>query len=92
MNKNTQRTFTKFLQGSGIAALSIALLGSPLALAEDEADDMSQQLTFDNLVPVKDAAVALAYIDPEADFTVFKRVAILEPKVDHRRACATGPR
>ncbi len=84
MNKNTPRTFTKILRGSVIAALSIALLGSPLAMAEDESDASSQQLTFDNLVPVKDAAVALAYIDPEADFTVFKRVAILEPKVAFR--------
>jgi hypothetical protein len=33
---------------------------------------------------VEDAAVNMAYIDPDADFSVFKRVAILEPFVAFR--------
>jgi hypothetical protein len=40
--------------------------------------------SFDNLVPVEDASVAMAYIDPEADFSVFTRVMILEPYVAFR--------
>jgi len=40
--------------------------------------------TYDNLVPVEDPTVAVAFIDPEADFSVFKRVAILEPLVAFR--------
>jgi len=41
-------------------------------------------VSFDGLVPVPDAKVQMAYIDPEADFSVFKRVAILEPFVSFR--------
>ena len=49
------------------------------AIAQEDA-----QATFDGLVPVKDARVATAYIDPDADFSVFRRVAILEPLVAFR--------
>ena len=59
--------------------LSALLLAAPVMAAEEAAD-----ITFDNLVPVKDAKMALAYIDPDADFSVFKRVAILEPFVAFR--------
>ena len=60
---------------------SLALLvAAPVWSAEEAA----VQPTFDNLVPVKDAKMALAYIDPDADFSVFKRVAILEPFVAFR--------
>ena len=37
--------------------------------------------SFDGLVKVEDAAMAMAYIDPDADFSVFKRVMILRPSV-----------
>ena len=56
------------------------LLAAPVWSAEEEA----VQPTFDNLVPVKDAKMAMAYIDPDADFSVFKRVALLEPFVAFR--------
>jgi hypothetical protein len=49
------------------------------AMAEDESP-----ARFDGLVPVKDARVAMAYVDPDADFSVFKRVAILDPFVSFR--------
>jgi hypothetical protein len=39
---------------------------------------------FDGLVPVENAKVAMAYIDPKADFSVFQRVAILDPFVAFR--------
>jgi hypothetical protein len=53
---------------------------APPAMSAEEASDT----TFDNLVPVKGAKMSMAYIDPEADFSVFKRVAILEPFVAFR--------
>lgn len=35
--------------------------------------------SFDGLVAVEDSEVHMAYIDPDADFSVFQRVAILDP-------------
>jgi len=66
---------------STFASILFALLVSiaPTVSAEEAANS-----TFDNLVPVKDAKMAMAYIDPDADFSVFKRVAILEPFVAFR--------
>ena len=49
------------------------------AFAGDE-----EGISFDNLKPVEDASVAMAYIDPEADFSAFSRVMILEPYVAFR--------
>ena len=40
--------------------------------------------TFDGLQRVEGARVGAAYIDPEADFSVFRRVAILDPFVAFR--------
>ncbi len=41
-------------------------------------------LSFDNLVAVEDAPVRMAFIDPDADFSVFKRVNLLVPHVAFR--------
>ena len=72
----------------GLASLSGMLLSALLlavpVMAAEEAAEEAADITFDNLVPVKDAKMALAYIDPDADFSVFKRVAILEPFVAFR--------
>jgi len=38
-------------------------------------------ISFDGLVPVEDARVASAFIDPDADFSVFRRFAILDTYV-----------
>ncbi len=38
-------------------------------------------ISYDGLVPVEDARVASAFIDPDADFSVFKRFAILDTYV-----------
>ncbi len=40
--------------------------------------------TFDNLVAVEESNVAKAYIDPDADFSVFSRVQIMSPHVAFR--------
>ena len=62
---------------------SLLVTVAPATLAEDKADT-AQERTFDNLVAVEGAAMNMAFIDPDADFSVFKRVAILEPLVAFR--------
>ncbi len=65
----------------------IALIGSLLGLlmaATSVADEHDAEMTWDGLVAVEGANMAIAYIDPEADFSVFRRVAILEPHVAFR--------
>ncbi len=60
-------------------ALAFLMAGTSSAIAADDADT-----TFDGLERVESSRVAIAYINPEADFSVFKRVAILEPYVAFR--------
>jgi hypothetical protein len=70
------RNFSKQL----IAALLITYamcFTLPFAAVADETASKS----FDGLETVEDAAMAMAYIDPEADFGAFTRVMILEPFV-----------
>ena len=55
-----------------LAAILTGLLGLQAALAAESSPQ------FENLVPVGDPQVAAAYIDPDADFSVFKRVMILD--------------
>jgi len=59
-------------------ALVISMLGTLTAVAENSSAQ------FENLVPVGDPQVAVAYIDPDADFSVFKRVMILDTFVAFR--------
>jgi len=78
MRKTPQEfTITFLAKVSMIFLLGLSAL--PAAFAEEGADSM-----FDNLVPVEDPQVATAYIDPNADFSVFQRVMILEPFVAFR--------
>ena len=60
-------------------ALAFLMAGTSSATAADDEDT-----TFDGLERVESSRVAIAYINPEADFSVFKRVAILEPYVAFR--------
>lgn len=68
------------------AILTVAmLLLAPWAAADQaESPEFGEEHTFDNLVKVEDSKMARAYIDPHADFSVFKRVAILDPFVSFR--------
>ena len=59
-----------------ISTLVMASAGPGMALGAE--------VSFDGLERIEDADVAMAYIDPEADFSVFKRVVILEPPVAFR--------
>ena len=76
-NSNTQI----FGSRSNLAILLSMVL---LAVAPGISAEEEVALTFDNLVKVKDPEVAVAFIDPDADFSVFKRVTILEPMVAFR--------
>ena len=62
---------------------SLLVVVAPLSLAEEKGEPEPER-TFDNLVAVEGAAMNMAFIDPDADFSVFKRVAILEPFVAFR--------
>lgn len=56
----------------------LAILTTPVMAEEEE------NLSFDGLVALEESRVYSAYIDPDADFAVFQRVAILEPHVAFR--------
>ena len=60
-----------------LAAILTGLLGLQAVQAADTPG-------FDNLVAVGDPQVAKAYIDPNADFSVFKRVMFLDTAVAFR--------
>ena len=64
-----------------LMALAMILSTGSTALA---ADDESGTFDWDGLVPVEESRVHAAYINPEADFAVFQRVAILDPFVAFR--------
>jgi hypothetical protein len=66
-----------------LAVMATTLLALPVSHAED-ASAAEPERTFDDLVRVEDAKVGMAYIDPDADFSVFKRVALLKPGVAFR--------
>lgn len=82
MNKPRNHTakFTKLAVGTTamIVALNLAATTTVLAQEGDE------EISFDGLERVEDSGVAMAYIDPEADFSAFERVVILEPFVAFR--------
>ena len=61
--------------------LTFYLLLGPAAIVVAEEEPSAR---FDGLVPVEDARVTMAYVNPEADFSVFKQVAILDPHVSFR--------
>lgn len=61
--------------------VSLLLMAAPLGLQADEHD---ADKTWDGLVMLEDTAVHAAFIDPDADFGVFQRVAVIEPQVAFR--------
>ncbi len=58
---------------------TLALLATSPLLYADETTNL-----FENLEPIEDAQAALAYIDPNVDFSVFNRVMILDTHVAFR--------
>jgi hypothetical protein len=61
-----------------LTALVFSMIVPLCAVAEDANPQ------FENLVPVGDPQVAVAYIDPDADFSVFERVMVLDTFVSFR--------
>ena len=70
------RNYSKQLIAVLLIACAMCFTLPFAAVAEETAN-----ISFDSLVPVEDAAMAMAYIDPDADFGAFTRVMILEPFV-----------
>ena len=76
---NFAKRLAKFATGA-IVAPALLLATATIVSAQEEAEDIS----FAGLNRVDTDRVAAAYIDPEADFSVFQRVAILDPLVAFR--------
>jgi len=77
VNKFTNKLSKQLIIATLFYALCFAL---PLtAFAEEDANPQ-----FENLVTVDDSKVAVAYIDPQADFSVFDSVMILDTYVAFR--------
>ncbi len=68
-----------------ITQLSRLLLTAALLLPAGLVSAQSSELTYDNLEPVENPRLAMGFIDPDADFSVYKRVAIMEPYVAFRK-------
>lgn len=62
-----------------IAALLVA--AAPFGV---QADEHEGERTWDGLVMLEDTDVHAAFIDPDADFGAFQRVALIEPQVAFR--------
>ena len=61
----------------------LLILGSPAQ--GEETNSVLETSQFDeSLVPVEAANAAMAFIDPNADFGIFKRIALLAPPVAFR--------
>ena len=67
-----------------VLIVALLLLVPRVSADQAESAEFGEEHTFDNLVKVEDSKMARAYIDPHADFSVFKRVAILDPLVSFR--------
>jgi hypothetical protein len=61
-------------------ALIMAISAGTSALAEEEAGTFD----WDGLVAIEESRVHAAFVNPEADFSVFQRVSILDPHVAFR--------
>jgi hypothetical protein len=82
MKQATNRA-TRFAGLAAVAAavtLALSFAAAAPALAQED----EEESRFDGLKPIESSGVARAYIDPEADFSIFRRVMILEPYVAFR--------
>ncbi len=74
--KSFTTKITKFAAITAAVIFSLIAAASTTALAQE-----AEGISFDGLKHVDDSVVYMAYIDPEADFSVFKSVMILDPFV-----------
>ena len=62
-----------------LSAISLALLLSPVSFSEARAQDGDPpEVTHDGLKLVPDSKAAMVYVKPDADFSVYDRVMLLE--------------
>jgi hypothetical protein len=81
--KNTNNYTSRFIRFAAVTTIvTYALIAAATTTALAQESDAG--ISFDGLERIEDSTVAMAYIDPEADFSVFKRIAILDPKVAFR--------
>jgi hypothetical protein len=71
--------YARFAALAAVVTFALVATAPRTALAGDDKAD-----PFAGLERVEDAKVGVAYIDPKADFSVFKRVAISDPYVAFR--------
>ncbi len=64
--------------------LWLVLMVVSLAPALVNADEHEDPGPWDGLVPVEESNLAIVKIDPDADFSAFQRVSVLEPHVAFR--------
>jgi hypothetical protein len=62
------------LVGFGAAGTVVALVLISVGISTAQAEEVEAGVSFDGLERVENSKVAKAYIDPNADFSVFKRV------------------
>ena len=85
MSSNRRNIFFPWRCRATFLALCMLLLAPPLSAHEDAPDTPdTPDIRFDGLVPVPDAKMAMAYYDPDADFSFFTKVLILDPAVAFR--------
>ena len=68
--------------------MAFMMIGIGAGVGSAETDEGLGGHSFDGLVPVEHSKLAKAFIDPDADFSVYKRVKILKPFVSFRKTLA----
>lgn len=79
IQRHGEKAMLKNMTGHIVTLLALMLAGAGYA-----ADEESGTFNLDGLVAVEESQMHAAYIDPEADFSVFRRVSILDPHVAFR--------
>ncbi len=73
------------LVGFVAAGALVALVLISAATSTADAEEAEAGVSFDGLKRVENSKIAKAYIDPDADFSIYKRVKILDPYVAFRK-------
>jgi len=81
--KFERKVSTSIGVSTGIVLAAIAVILPPAALAAEK-EEIAKQ-TYDGLVLVPDRKIAAAYVDPEADFGAYNKIAILDCQVAFKK-------
>ena len=76
-SRNNQNVAVRALKRIGLLAFLMIPISAP-------AQNEEANSTWDGLVAIEDTDIHAAFIDPNADFSVFQRVAVLRPHVAFR--------